>query len=161
MPRRSSHRHQPEDVFRFINMHDGDTSVCWEWLGSTRGKDPRPKFNLQGKQVTAYRLVYTLVNGPLDDKELVRHTCDNRMCCNPTHLIKGTHKENMQDMKDRDRHGQSAHVIRSWRKLADDGITHAQIAKRFGVGRSTVTEALSGVTHGHVSDDEGAHEDDA
>ena len=142
------------DVFLKIDMHFGDTDVCWEWCGGLGGRkdDKRPYFHLNDEKVLAYRLVYELVTGRrLHADELVRHTCDNRICCNPRHLQVGDHQENMDDMKDRDRHGVPATVVKAIRKLAKEGTTHKEIAKLYGLGRTTVTDILTGETHGHVS----------
>ena len=52
------------------------------------------------KTVRLHRVVYCLENKvPLESiKGLsVRHTCDNPRCIEPTHLILGTHKDNMED----------------------------------------------------------------
>ncbi|UGO47583.1 HNH endonuclease [Morganella phage vB_MmoP_Lilpapawes] len=32
---------------------------------------------------------------------VVRHTCDNKRCVNPNHLLLGTRKENTHDMLER------------------------------------------------------------
>lgn len=43
--------------------------------------------------VKQHGLSYAAIAG-----QLVRHTCDNPRCINPTHLILGTHKDNTDDM---------------------------------------------------------------
>lgn len=35
---------------------------------------------------------------------VVRHTCDNKPCINPEHLVIGTQSDNMMDCVERDRH---------------------------------------------------------
>lgn len=59
--------------------------------------------NLKGKRYYAHRLSYEQANGPLLKGEVVRHTCDNPACINPAHLVKGSQKENVSDMLQRQR----------------------------------------------------------
>ena len=135
-------------------MHGGDRSVCWEWCGGLGGRDKRPYYNLDGEKVLAYRLVYELVHGrKLHADEVLRHTCDNRICCNPYHGIPGTHQENMDDMKERERHGVPKTVVRAIRTLADGGTTHKEIAKMYGLGRTTVTDIINEKTHTQVDEE--------
>lgn len=54
---------------------------------------------------TLHRKVHYLRTG--EWPEVVRHTCDNPRCVNPEHLIGGTQKDNVQDMLDRGRAGDS------------------------------------------------------
>lgn len=58
-------------------------------------------------QIDVHRLVYMLVNGltfeTLASIPVVRHVCDNRWCIEPTHLVGGTYRENMQDALERGR----------------------------------------------------------
>ena len=137
---------KPVDVFRHINMHNGDQSVCWEWEGSF-DKKGRPLFPLMGTKKIAYRLVYELVFGvSLTPEQLLLHQCDHPWCCNPYHVKIGTHQENMDEMKDRERHGLPKIVVNAIRTLAKD-IPHATIAERYGVSRETVRDIVNERTH--------------
>lgn len=55
-----------------------------------------------GARFLLHRLVCERRHGPLGDK-LACHTCDNRRCINPGHLVPGTCAENLHQMKDRKR----------------------------------------------------------
>lgn len=77
-------------------------SGCWEWQGS-KYKNGYGWMKVFGRSVSAHRYSYELHNGYIPDGLEVRHTCDNRCCINPDHLILGTHQENMQDAVDRGR----------------------------------------------------------
>lgn len=146
---------QARDVFRSIDM-SGGPDACWPFKGKTNAKG-RPYFTVSGKKHLAYRLAYELVHGEgtLTD-ELARHNCDNEICCNPRHIIKGSHQENMNDMKQRERHGLPHHTVRAIRKLAakPNGPTHEEIGELYGIGRSTVTEIVNRTNYAHVKDKE-------
>jgi len=135
-----SRKNIPADVFKHFNMHGGDTSVCWEWTGKVNEKDGRPYFTVDGKRRTAYSIVLTLTKGesPIPNG-MACHSCDNRICGNYTHLDWGSHQQNMDDMVERDRHGLSGTVVRSIRKLLEEGRTHSSIAELYGVSRETIT----------------------
>lgn len=144
----------PMDVFKHINMHvlaDGtpDPDKCWEHKQAEtliRTKR-RPYFALQGKKVLAYRVVWELYNGrPLEQNEIIRHTCDNPVCCNPLHLQVGTHQDNMNDMKKRDRHGITAHAHRAILGLLNAGRPVHEIASLYGVSDRTIRRIRDGET---------------
>jgi len=87
---------QKVDVFRWITIR-GDND-CWLWTGALVGKDSRPYLSVDGKKLLAYRIVYELTTGEtLSSDILIRHSCDNRMCCNPAHLVPGSHQKNMDE----------------------------------------------------------------
>lgn len=147
-------KNKPLDVFRKINMHGGDPSCCWEYEGTI--DKGRPYFWLHGKKTIAYRLVFNLFNTEeIKPDEVVRHTCDNGeapvCCCNPHHLERGSHQENMDDMKTRERHGLPHHAVKSIRRVLQSGHrTHADIAKDFGVSRETITAINNDRVYAHV-----------
>jgi hypothetical protein len=155
MPRPNT-RHS---VFQHINMHGGDRNVCWEWLlvaggGKGRGK-PRPYISIGGRKIIVTRIVYELMKGvTLSDDDLICHTCDNSICCNPDHLYIGTHEDNTNDMVSRDRHGLPSHVVRRIRTLLDrePPMTHQAIGDLYGVDRSVITRIANNKLHTHVND---------
>lgn len=118
----------PADVFRYIDTHGNDTSVCWEWTGSTGGRDGRGTISIDGKKYQAHRVVFELFNGEIADGMVVRHRCDNPICCNPTHLVIGTKSMNTLDMYERDRMGYSHDMLREMRRLALLGMMYKDIA---------------------------------
>lgn len=148
---------KPVDVFKLIDM-SGGPNTCWPFTGALNNKG-RPYFTVAGKKHLAYRLVYELVNGEGSlVGSIARHKCDNEICCNPAHVEPGDHQDNMNDMKERERHGLPHHTIRAIRTLGDAGINHRVIADRFGIARSTVSEIVERKSYQHVLQEGEKHE---
>lgn len=104
----------------------------------------------EGKIVYAHRLAYQLTHGPIPHGALVCHRCDTRRCVNPLHLFLGTHKDNTQDMLNKDRHKsrlsrQDVEAIRSAYigKRGSNG-SRADLAHRFHVNVSTIYRIVNG-----------------
>ena len=146
-------KNKPTDIWKHIDMHGGDESVCWEWQQAPGGGKGRSKqrsyFSLNGRKVQVTHLVWEQTQGtPVPAGHVVRHKCDNSLCCNPKHLEIGTARENTQDMVDRDRHGLPSHVVRRIRVLLTRGaLTHAEIAENYGIDRSIVTKINNDTLH--------------
>lgn len=77
-------------------------SGCREWQKALNN-DGYGLIRNGAKIVSAHRLAYELANGPIPAGLLVRHTCDNRKCVNPDHLLVGTNQDNTRDMLERGR----------------------------------------------------------
>jgi hypothetical protein len=75
---------------------------CWEWLGAINVLG-YGKASIYDKEILAHRLSYEIFVGKIPTGLILRHTCDNRKCINPVHLIPGTYKENTRDMIDKGR----------------------------------------------------------
>lgn len=69
-------------------------------------KDGYGRKQVNGKRHRAHRLAYVQAHGlAIEDiaGQVIRHTCDNRKCINPEHLLIGTPKDNTADMIERGR----------------------------------------------------------
>lgn len=79
---------------------------CWNWTASTNGRGYG--YFRFGESKVAHRVAYILTYGSIDDKLLILHSCDNRLCCNPVHLRQGTRGDNVHDAIDRKRYYHSS-----------------------------------------------------
>jgi hypothetical protein len=73
-----------------------NTCRCWEWK-ARRNSFGYGQFKLHGVVTLAHRVAVMLAGTQLDPDSVVMHTCDNPACCNPKHLIVGTHQLNVAD----------------------------------------------------------------
>lgn len=90
-----------KDLLRFwLKVDIKSDSECWEFKPQREGG--YGDFKMGGKCVAAHRFAYWLANGqPEEMPQIVRHKCDNPPCCNPHHLVGGTHADNVKDRVER------------------------------------------------------------
>jgi HNH endonuclease len=89
----------PTEIRSLIKVRRG----CWIWTGaqyynvypSLSGGYGR--FRYDGGSWATHRLVYTLLRGKIPDNAILRHLCHRANCCNPDHLVPGTHFSNRMD----------------------------------------------------------------
>lgn len=141
----------------------GEPDACWEWTGAVASRG-YGHTHFRGEHVYAHRAAYESIHGVGSaDGLVVRHKCDNPPCCNPAHLLIGTHKDNMADMWERGRANRvfgedtntavltEAQVLEA-RKLARGGMPIARLVERFGTYHSNMTSAVTGGTWKHLPD---------
>jgi hypothetical protein len=83
----------------------GGAEECWNWVGSTStsGYGVFQKGKRGKGLVRAHRFSYQIHYGPIDDGCLILHSCDNKTCCNPSHLSIGDYSKNLKEAWSRGR----------------------------------------------------------
>ena len=145
----------PIEVAKFWSRVDcGPDFQCWPWAGAANAKGYG---RYQG--AASHRIAYEFINGEIPEGHVLRHKCDNPPCCNPKHLTPGTQYQNLQDMKQRDRHTRGQRSARS--KLTEEqareilinpaGLRLVDLARKFEVSKSTVSMIRSGDRWAHLA----------
>ena len=114
--------------------------ACWPWTGSvsTHGYGT---LHMLGRYWGAHKAAYFFSHGPVPDGLQVRHTCDNRICCNPAHLLIGTIQDNMNDKKARGRSPKTMRKFLTAEQVRDiraarGTLSSGDIAKKYGITQS-------------------------
>src|SRR6266436_821603 len=75
--------------------------LCWEWIGclNSSGYGTISFFGSEFVHRISYWLYVDFCQSDLLGKPKIKilHKCDNKICINPSHLFKGTQKDNIQD----------------------------------------------------------------
>jgi hypothetical protein len=118
---------------------------CWIWRGA-HNPDMYGQIKVGDKTWATHRVTYTAVKGEIPRGKVIRHTCDQRACCNPAHLLVGDHEDNTQDILDRGRSKHrrvlSAEEIQRIREMRASGETKRAIAEALHCNWDAVSRAI-------------------
>jgi hypothetical protein len=154
----------PQDVSRFWSyVHRRQDHQCWNWVGSTMQKrGGYGQLRLNGTTYKAHRVSWLIHFGKLPDEPVLRHMCNNPLCCNPTHLLPGSYKDNHDDMRQANRmfvpvspKGEEHHSSR----LTEDQVLAifqsdrpgTELAAKYGVTKSMISRIRTGRSWKHVT----------
>lgn len=110
----------------------------------------RPRVKHLGVMWTAYRLAWTLANGPIPDGLCVCHRCDRPNCIRVEHLFLGTQADNIRDKMKKGRHrgprGErsakskltDAQVRAIRERYAAGGVSYASLAAEYGMSHDGI-----------------------
>lgn len=85
--------HKIADVWRDIPIDAIDK--CWPYRGA-RYPAGYGRFNIGQTSIGAHVAAYCTVNGEIPPALFVMHKCNNKACCNPSHLTLGTNSQNQR-----------------------------------------------------------------
>lgn len=142
---------------------------CREWLGPVK-QNGYGGFRFRGRDVTTHRFSAWLSGLLVELKgsahglgnDVVRHTCDNPRCVEPTHLQLGTTQDNTQDRVDRGRSARRPGVLHHMVKLSEQdvldirdiyaagGISMKKLGAGYGVNATTIFKIVRGKRWGHL-----------
>lgn len=123
------------------------TDSCWLWTGA-KLKTGYGSIRIKKKAERAHRIAYQLAVGEIPAGGLILHSCDNKLCVNPSHLKVGDRKENTCEAIERGLHpvgerskkaklsNLDVSLIRAGLK---EGISGISLAKKFGVCQATIS----------------------
>lgn len=124
---------------------------CWIW----RKAKTRAGYGViwfDGKVRYCHRLSYEFHKGEIPEGLYVMHSCDTPACLNPAHLSVGTQRENLVDMRRKNRHFGKlttflADQIKS--EYGSGNTTQRKLARKFGVSQCNIWHIVNGRTYGN------------
>jgi len=148
-----------EKFWSTVDVRDEDD--CWEWKGLCASCHmPYGRFYFENKTQEAHRVSWKLTkNDP--GKLCVLHKCDNPKCVNPNHLFLGTKGDNNRDRNYKGRtnvpKGEEHKLSKLTdgdvfiiRRLYNESYGISEIARRYGVSKSTIWNIIRRNTWKHV-----------
>lgn len=135
----------------------GGPDACWIWRGHV---NPQNRYGQVTGSETAHRRAYRLHYGDPGDM-CVLHECDVKLCVNPRHLSLGTKKANWIDSVNKGRQtviarGEANHLSKlqpaDVLTIRNEPERVSVLARRYGVGRSTIHKIRSRETWQHIPD---------
>lgn len=142
-----------------LNARSERVGECLVWRG---GLNPGGYGYVwhEGKNRAAHRVSYELNVGPIPEGLELRHSCDMPSCIEPSHLLPGTHAENMKDMVERKRCNRPSGEAHALSRLSESQVAEIRsrykpycrmnsscaLAKEFGVAQGTIWAAIKGRT---------------
>jgi hypothetical protein len=112
-----------------------DENGCWNWLGS---------ISSQGYALYNNKPVHALLSRklgkPCNLDKVFRHTCANKRCINPDHVVEGTYSENLIDSILDGSRGPIRERYAKMVELSKTGMIQADIARELNVSRGLVSQ---------------------
>ncbi len=132
---------------------------CLEWTGqiSPYGYG---YITIRSIPVAAHRVSWMVFKGEIPEGMCILHSCDNKKCCEISHLHLGTQLENVKEAVDRNRYivGIKHHSskltedqIKEIRCFYKDGLYNlTQLSKKYGIGICSISDIVKRKTWKHI-----------
>lgn len=134
----------------------GTPDECWPYVGPTT-KRGYCAFWFKPYRRLSHRVAWEITFGAIPGLLLVLHKCDNRRCCNPSHLFLGTDQTNADDKCSKGRQyrmvgeGHPGHKLTQAqvveiRNAYASGVSGNVLAQSYGLSEPYVFKVISGGT---------------
>lgn len=133
--------------------------ACWPWTGSCQPSGYGQVY-VNNSNCYGHVLSFEVHKGRIPTGMIVRHTCDNPPCVNPSHLVLGTKADNSRDMVRRGRSTRGERhpdaklaandVVAIRMRYAAGGIRQKDLAAEYGVTRSNIDAIVNYRSWKHV-----------
>lgn len=133
-----------------------DANGCWNCISHRPSSTGYPITSRNGKNIKVMRIMFKKYKHTIPKGMHMRHTCDNRKCINPNHLLLGTNAENTRDKVIRNRqirgitvpsHRLTEQEVREIRKSDLKG---RELAKKYHVGEATISQVVNNKSWVHL-----------
>lgn len=132
-----------------------ESDGCWTWTAGL-GVKGYGHFWFRGRPQPAHRVSFKLFKQDIDDGVTVMHSCDNRLCVNPSHLSLGSNQENTADMVAKGRQAKGSDVAAAKldesmiQAIRDDTRSQRKIAADYRVSHTVIGHIKSRILWRHV-----------
>jgi hypothetical protein len=124
----------------------GGLSSCWPYIGKRKHKDGYGYPKRNQKPILAHRWSYEHhYQVSVAHDVVVRHTCDNPLCCNPLHLLLGSQADNVRDMHERKRYRNNPRrmftleQLNGMKNLRSTGMSQQKIADLYRCSQAAIS----------------------
>lgn len=127
---------------------------CWPCLLAPLWSGYCTTRYMTNEKRTAHAIAYEIATGDkFGPGEVACHRCDNRVCCNPAHVFKGTYSDNTLDMLAKGRANREPGVRRKLtieqaeeirREYSTGEFTQVELAERYGIAAQNISLLVQG-----------------
>jgi len=140
----------PEQKLRFDTKLDKSRGACgcWMWTAGGNGRG-YGQVRVGRTMQTTHRVAHAIAHGLSFSEQQVLHLCDTPRCCNPLHLVSGTHRQNMAHRAQRGRdllcgrggarHYKTRFTEEQVRTIRADTRNQRAVADEYGVNQSVIS----------------------
>ena len=91
-----SQQHMPNGCTEWTGV---TSNIGYGFIGFTYADGVLAPSGRKHGMMTTHRLAFMVHHGRAPGQRNVNHTCHNKLCVNPDHLVEGTQSEKLKDMK--------------------------------------------------------------
>lgn len=142
-------KNTPATFWRKVDVRGPDE--CWVWRHSLKGGYGNHCVNCVTWCAHAY--AYFITHGVKSSRQQqVMHTCNNKACCNPKHLVLGTPSQNTLDAyrdglaKAGERHYKAKFSAELIEKIKSDPRPQLVLEREYGVSQQHISRIKNGLS---------------